>query len=528
MTDAQPGRRSTETPIVTVEKLTIAQPEGGVLLHEAGFSLAAGEVVILAGPSGSGKSTLVNLLSGAIDAADEGWRISGHVRYAGARVDLARERITLGGVVFQNFALFDELTVGENLEIAAAHNEKVGQSLMTAIDGLLQGIDRTVPVNACSGGQRQRVAIARTLLGNHPVLFLDEPNSGLDVSASKRLAALIKSLGREVGVPVVIIAHHYRHLIDVADRVLVLDPRRHALVELPADAGLVERRLEEIGATGGEPTGTAAMAPERATAIVSVSAGPMRSSATWRMGWTLRFLAGYLWELCFAPSALLFVGLGSVIVGFVTTWFIFQYLPFKDLLMPIIHSDALAGLAFSELRVLAPLTTAVLISTRNAALIGADIGHKVYSDQIKAMRNLNVPHDIYLTGTILVASAVASVVLVVMSECLTAWVAMATWSYIFPDESTYMWRDQYFQRLWPPGQFLMDGTDWIAAKAIPSIVGAAAISLYFGYRAKSTVIDINQSIAQALIWGLSFVLIWQSVLTLIEFKYVSANLESTF
>src|SRR3546814_14810443 len=78
--------------------------------------------------------------------------------------------------------------------------------------------------------------------------------------------------------------------------------------------------------------------------------------------------------------------------------------------MPIIHSDALAGLAFSELRVLAPLTTAVLISTRNAALIGADIGHKVYSDQIKAMQNLNVPHDIYLTGTVLAASMVATVV----------------------------------------------------------------------------------------------------------------------
>src|SRR3546814_8644522 len=152
------------------------------------------------------------------------------------------------------------------------------------------------------------------------------------------------------------------------------------------------------------------------------------SSDLWRLGWALRFFFGYLWELCFAPSALLFVGLGSVIVGFVTTWFIFQYLPFRDLLMPIIHSDALAGLAFSELRVLAPLTTAVLISTRNAALIGADIGHKVYSDQIKAMQNLNVPHDIYLTGTVLAASMVASVVLVLMSECLTGWVAMVTWA----------------------------------------------------------------------------------------------------
>jgi len=530
MSRSNSGRPSAGTPVVTVEKLTIAQPHGRVLLHEADFSLAAGEVVILAGPSGSGKSTLVNLLSGAISAADEGWRIAGHVTYAGARVDLARERITLGGVVFQNFALFDELTVRQNLTIAADHNEAVGDALLAAIDGLLKDVERDVPVNSCSGGQRQRVAIGRTLLGNHPVLFLDEPNSGLDVSASKRLAELIRSLSTEIGVPVVIIAHHYRHLIDVADRVLMLDPRQHALVELPADARRLERELMAIEAEPDEtvPGSDMPPAPARATATVAVSAGPMRSSTVWRIGWTLRFLAGYLWELCFSPSALLFVGLGSVIVGFVTTWFIFQYLPFRDLLLPIIHSDALAGVAFAELRVLAPLTTAVLISTRNAALIGADIGHKVYSDQIKAMRNLNVPHDIYLTGAILTASAVASVVLTLMSECLTGWVAMATWSFIFPEDSTYMWRDQYFQRLWPPGQLMMDGTGWIAAKAIPSIVGAAGIALYFGYRAKSTVVDINQSIAQALIWGLSFVLIWQSVLTLVEFKFVSARLESTF
>ncbi len=192
MTEIQAPDPTAATPVVVVEKLTIAQHHGRVLLHEADFSLAAGEVVILAGPSGSGKSTLVNLLSGAISAAREGWRIAGHVRHGGARVDLSRERVALGGVVFQNFALFDELTVAENLAIAADHNATVGASLIAAIDGLLRDVDRHAAVNACSGGQRQRVAIARTLLGNHPVLFLDEPNSGLDVSASKRLAALIK------------------------------------------------------------------------------------------------------------------------------------------------------------------------------------------------------------------------------------------------------------------------------------------------------------------------------------------------
>ena len=121
---------------------------------------------------------------------------------------------------------------------------------------------------------------------------------------------------------------------------------------------------------------------------------------------------------------MLFVGLGSVIVGFVATWLIFMYLPFRDYLLPVIHSDALSGLAYSELRVMAPLIAAVLISIRNSALIGADVGHKVYSDQIKSMRNLNVPHRIYINLMVLLSSSVAAVVLAAASVALTAWVAM--------------------------------------------------------------------------------------------------------
>lgn len=519
-------------PVLVVSSLSVRQRDGRVLLRNVDLSLQPGEIVILAGPSGSGKSTLVNFLSGAIETREGGWEASGTVSFDGHSHDLARGRITVGGVVFQNFALFDDLTVGQNLEIAGAHNPAIGEDLKTAIDGLLMDVDRDLPVNAASGGQRQRIAIARTLLGNHPVLFLDEPNSGLDVSASRRLSNLVRDLARDLGIPVIVVAHHFRHLIDVADRVLMLDPQLHDLVEVPVDAAAIEDALERV--EHAEPTDHVRLEPPDADApAIETQASDARrriqaTPGTWRLSWAGRFLLGYLWELCFAPSALLFVGLGSVIVGFVATWFIFMYLPFRDYLLPVIHSDALAGLAYSELRVMAPLIAAVLISIRNSALIGADIGHKVYSDQIKSMRNLNVPHRIYINLMILLSSAVAAVVLAAASVALTAWVAMETWAYIFPESSTYMWRDQYFQRLWPPGQAMLIGTDWILAKTIPSILGASAIALYFGYRPKADIIDINKGIAQSLIWGLSFVLTWQSVLTLIEFKYVAARLEATF
>jgi len=530
ITDA--GKPGGGAPMLRVRDLSIAHGSGRTLLEGVDLTLHAGEIVILAGPSGSGKSTLVNLLCGAIDPAGGGWRTSGTVAYGDNLDDLATDRVTVGGVVFQNFALFDDLTVRENLEIAAQHNPAIGDKLRTAIDGLLVDIDRSIPVNAASGGQRQRIAIARTLLGNHPLLFLDEPNSGLDVSASRRLSELIRDLARDIGIPVIVIAHHFRHLLDIADRVVMLDPVAHDLIDVATDSAAIEAELERMEA--GEPRPAPVEKDEDASyqddhaplAPLPVTGGGRTGG--WRFGWGAKFLLGYLWELCFAPSALLFVGLGSIIVGFVTTWFIFMYLPFRDYILPIIHSDALAGVAFAELRVMAPLFAAVLISVRNSALISADVGHKVYSDQIKSMRNLNIPHQIYINLMVLLSSAVAAVFLAAVSVSLTAWVAMETWAYIFPDSSTYQWRDQYFQRLWPPGQPILIGVDWIIVKAVPSVLGAAAISLYFGYRPKSDILDINKAIAQSLIWGLSFVLTWQSILTLVEFKQVSARLEATF
>lgn len=527
MTTASDAKR--RAPILSVAGLSIAQPAGRVLLQDVDLALNAGEIVLLAGPSGTGKSTLINMLSGAIDPREEGWQASGAISYGNRIYDLATDRVAIGGVVFQNFALFDDLSVADNLAIARDHSDAISPTLSAAIDRLIEDIDRRQPVASASGGQRQRVAIARTLLGNHPVLFLDEPNSGLDVSSSQQLARMLRDLVDEIDIPVVIIAHHFRHLIDVADRALVLDSNAHDLVEVAVDIEAIEAALEAVE-NDVPPTASAAAAPARPREAETPSEGVALpdAAARWQMHWGLRYFFRYVWELCFSPSALLFVGLGCIIVGFVTTWFIFMYLPFRDYLLPIIHSDALAGLAFSELRVLAPLMAAVLISVRNSSLITASIGHKVYSDQIKAMRNLNVPHRLYINTMIMTASGVAAVFLAAAAVSLTAWVAMMTWAHIFPDGSTFMWRDQFFQRLWPPGEPFLIGWDWILAKTIPSIVGASAIALYFGYRPKHDVLDINKAIAQSLIWGLSFVLSWQSVLTLIEFKRVSARLEATF
>lgn len=505
---------------VALRGLTILRPDGVPLIEDASFTLGRGELVLLVGASGSGKSTLVNLLAGNLEGLGEEWQIAGEVQVGERVYDLSREPAAIGSVVFQNFALFDALTVAENLDIAADHNGALDPALEAAIVALLADVDDRRLVADCSGGQRQRVGIARTLLANRPLLFLDEPNSGLDVAASRQLATLIRQLVDELGTPTVVIAHHLRHLVDVADRVLAIDAPRRRLVELPASTRAVDRLLATGKAEAEEAAAEHAYKPRRRAAPPGEE-----PRIAWR--WQTGYFLSYLWELCLAPSSLLFVALGAVIIGFVTTWFVFQYLPFRDLLLPIIHSDALAGLAFAELRVMGPLVAGILIATRSAAIICADIGHMVYSEQVKAMQNLRIPHRAYLTANILAASTIASVLLVTATIALAAWCAMATWSYIFPAESTELWRDQFFQRLWPPSVTLMEGWEWILLKAVPSITGAAAVALHFGFRPKSSVVDINAAIAKSLIWGVSLVLVWQAAVTTVEFHYVSQRYQLT-
>jgi ABC-type multidrug transport system ATPase subunit/ABC-type transporter Mla maintaining outer membrane lipid asymmetry permease subunit MlaE len=521
-------------PVLRVRNLSVSHQSGFTLLSDSEISLAPGEVVMLVGPSGAGKSTLINLLAGTVSPEIDGWQLSGMMDYGDQTFDLARDRVSIGGIIFQNFALFNELTVAENLKIVEDHNEPVSRDIRAAIDGLLAGINPSALISECSGGQRQRVAIARTLLANHPVLLMDEPNSGLDIVASERLGALIRRLAKEAGVSIVVIAHHFNELMSVADRTLLLDSGTNSLVEYPADAAEIERVLRDVvarapqrGQTGGKPSSfwQWALTAHKKSGVRSRDRS---SEPPIRIRWLLRYLFGYIWEHGFAPSSIMFITLGSLIIGFVTTWFVFQYLPFRDLLLPIIHSEALAGLAFTELRVLAPLVTAVLLVTRNSALIGSEVGHKVHSDQIRAMQNLRIPYRTYITYNILIASVVATVILVTLSVCVTAWVAMQTWAYIFPDDSTWLWRDQFFQRLRPSGVTLLVGVDWILIKAIPSVVGAMLLALWFGYQPKATTTEINLAIARSLIGGMSFVLIWHAVLILVEFKQVSARLEATF
>src|SRR5690349_8163690 len=184
--------RATAQPVIELDSVTkVYQVGAPPALYEVSMSVASGEVVAVMGPSGSGKSTLLNLVAG-LDRPS-----SGAVTVAGRRIDglseggLARFRARHVGIIFQFFNLLDDLTVADNVLLAAQLAGMSRRQARARADELLErmGIARqrdAYPARI-SGGQRQRVAIARALVNSPELLLADEPTGALDQATGQEI-----------------------------------------------------------------------------------------------------------------------------------------------------------------------------------------------------------------------------------------------------------------------------------------------------------------------------------------------------
>ncbi|TFE67748.1 ABC transporter ATP-binding protein [Methylacidiphilum sp. Yel] len=184
---------------------------GTVVLDGVNFEILEGDRFMIIGRSGGGKSVLLRIILGLIKPD------SGEVWYKGQNIVTLSERKLAPlrrdmGMVFQNGALFDFMTVEEN--VAFALREKGGMSekeikkevseLLERL--LLKGQEKKMP-SELSGGMRKRVAVARAVIAKPKIIFFDEPTAGLDPIASSELNALICSLNKEFNVTTVIVTH---------------------------------------------------------------------------------------------------------------------------------------------------------------------------------------------------------------------------------------------------------------------------------------------------------------------------------
>ncbi len=183
------------------------------------FQAQPGEVFGLVGPNGSGKSTLIRMLTGLLAPSAGGGRVAGHdVRHGGVAL---RRSV---GYMSQRFSLYLDLTVGENLDffggVYGLSGPRLGERKRWALElAGLAGAERT-GTSALGGGYRQRLALAAALLHQPPVLFLDEPTSGVDPIARRRFWDLIYVIA-QAGTTV-LVTTHYLDEAERCDRIALL------------------------------------------------------------------------------------------------------------------------------------------------------------------------------------------------------------------------------------------------------------------------------------------------------------------
>ena len=195
-------------------------PDGTVAVNRVNLEIEAGEFMVLLGPSGCGKSTILRMIAGLEDVT------AGEVWLDGKSAEPLAPRERGIAMVFQDFALYPHMSVGDNigfpLRVAnvdpVVRNDKISEVASALGIGDVLGRHPT----QLSGGQRQRVAMGRAIVRRPKVFLMDEPLSNLDSQLRAELRAEISNLIRELGVTCVYVTHDQAEALTMADRVAIL------------------------------------------------------------------------------------------------------------------------------------------------------------------------------------------------------------------------------------------------------------------------------------------------------------------
>jgi D-xylose transport system ATP-binding protein len=254
------------TPTPTLELRGVSKSFGSVqALNGVDFEVRDGEVMALVGDNGAGKSTLIKCVAG-INSID-----SGEVLFDGKPVKITgpKDAAKLGiEVVYQDLALCDNLDVVQNMFLGrethdplfrlreAPMERRTTETLKSLSVTTIRSVRQ--PVATLSGGQRQSVAVARAVLWNNRVVFLDEPTAALGVAQTRQVLDLVKRLA-EQGLAVVLVSHNLVDVFEVADRITVLRLGRNVAV-YEKDKTNQQELVEAItfGAPAPDETGAAA------------------------------------------------------------------------------------------------------------------------------------------------------------------------------------------------------------------------------------------------------------------------------
>ena len=215
--------------------------DGKQTLNKVSFDVQDGEFLSILGPSGCGKTTILRILIGLLKPT------AGSVIKDGVDITQLPPAARGMGIVFQNYALFENMTVLQNVEYAlkirkenksAAARKQVRERALEVIAqmGLSEHVDKLPTM--LSGGQQQRVAIARTMVLNPDIILFDEPMSALDVETRLSLRAELKRIQKEFGTTMIYITHDQEEAFAMSDRIMVM--REANVVQLDTPENIVD------------------------------------------------------------------------------------------------------------------------------------------------------------------------------------------------------------------------------------------------------------------------------------------------
>jgi ABC-type transporter Mla maintaining outer membrane lipid asymmetry permease subunit MlaE len=380
---------------------------------------------------------------------------------------------------------------------------------------------------------KQRLAVARALAFGPRLLFYDEPTSGLDPAMSLEVARRIREAHDHHGMTSLVVTHDLLSLKDIADRIILLDPREKRLREVPkAD---VDRALSELaGFRAPEPPEQPPL-PWGARMLDAVRRGTMRfldGTGTFVLGaartcvhlvprypatrWGLRFLWHFI-RLGTLGTAIPFIALAGLIAGFITTFFMFGLLPLQGYTEPVLVEEFIGSLGYALYRVVVPVVTTLLFASRTGAAIAADIGNRVLTRQVDAMRSHGIPPSRYLlTG--LGLSCLAGIPLLFFLSYETARLAaVAVFLATHPGHGPFAFNQEFLSLVgegWGP---FPGGTGYVLGKLLISALGTAGIAYHVGMRPKASGAAVASGVTSAIIRTTVFVLTVHLVFALFEF-----------
>jgi phospholipid/cholesterol/gamma-HCH transport system ATP-binding protein len=223
------NNRVENNELITVQDLVVGYT-GTPVLEGVSFSLRSGEILSVIGPSGCGKSTLLKALSGLVQPFKGRIHIAGEEITGGDGEEALQRARGHIGVLFQSGALFESITVAENVALPLQEFSQLPPELIEVVVQLkldLVGLGRhghLMPAEL-SGGMKKRAGLARTMVLDPEILLCDEPASGLDPETAREVDQLLLEFNSFLGITLVVVTHQVATIENLAGRCLMLDPK---------------------------------------------------------------------------------------------------------------------------------------------------------------------------------------------------------------------------------------------------------------------------------------------------------------